>query len=529
MALALLVGNCAAHVCNHNKIALEPKILGSASPGPDDFFKNRLLQTFRPMKVAVDYQMMDAKFSTSSDLSALVKSVFMPQIVSFVQTYLQVTGSTTVPRIPSDTCGSDVQLPSNWTSGSTTNDLVIFVTAENSQGQTFVAQATACSLDSVTNRPNVGYIDFNFAYLSTDFGRLDRGFRVALHETMHILGFSSALYQYYTGYSATNLPYIVQNNVYYITTPNLVNYAKDHYGCSSITGVKLEDGGGSGSAGAHFEKTWVGNELMGASDNAKLVISGFILNLLKDTGWYLVDMSAQEYLSFGYKEGCSFVSNAFLNSVCTSPAFPEFCPQSANGSLRCQRDFNSISQCGTDTFSNNCLALEPDSTGLCNANINNDFVFSSSLESKGASSRCIPLVNRSTLLKAAGCFKISCGSGSFTVTIGSSTFTCRQSGDQVTATTNFDIVCPDPTTFCNEYSLSNCQGSDCSGNGTCKVNGKCACRFGFTTDTCATKLTTCPISSNNLCQAYFGTNSNNPTPTWTGIMTCLLVIFASLL
>ncbi len=36
-------------------------------------------------------------------------------------------------------------------------------------------------------------------------------------------------------------------------TPNVVKWAKDHYGCATANGVELEDYGGSGTAGSHWE------------------------------------------------------------------------------------------------------------------------------------------------------------------------------------------------------------------------------------------------------------------------------------
>jgi hypothetical protein len=44
-----------------------------------------------------------------------------------------------------------------------------------------------------------------------------------------------------------------------------LNHAKEYFGCPSLTGVPLEENGGSGSAGAHWERIAFGNEGMTAS------------------------------------------------------------------------------------------------------------------------------------------------------------------------------------------------------------------------------------------------------------------------
>ena len=54
--------------------------------------------------------------------------------------------------------------------------------------------------------------------------------------------------------------------VYKLITPKVIAAAREHFGCSTINGVYLENEGDSGSAGAHFEKVHYGNELMTAQD-----------------------------------------------------------------------------------------------------------------------------------------------------------------------------------------------------------------------------------------------------------------------
>jgi len=69
-------------------------------------------------------------------------------------------------------------------------------------------------------------------------------------------------------------------------TPNLLAYAKFYYGCDSITGIPLEDDGGSGSAGAHWERSLLGDEAMTASSIYEPKYTAFTMSLLADSGWY---------------------------------------------------------------------------------------------------------------------------------------------------------------------------------------------------------------------------------------------------
>ena len=79
--------------------------------------------------------------------------------------------------------------------------------------------------------------------------------------------------------------------------PGLVAAGIKHYGCTSFTGMFLENEGTEASAGAHFEKIMAGNEVMTAQATGKMVLSFWTLNLLNDCGWYKIDFSKAENLA----------------------------------------------------------------------------------------------------------------------------------------------------------------------------------------------------------------------------------------
>ena len=43
---------------------------------------------------------------------------------------------------------------------------------------------------------------------------------------------------------------------------NTLDTARKYYSCSTLEGMQLENGGGSGTAGSHWEKTIISNEMM---------------------------------------------------------------------------------------------------------------------------------------------------------------------------------------------------------------------------------------------------------------------------
>ena len=79
-----------------------------------------------------------------------------------------------------------------------------------------------------------------------------------------------------------------------LKSPKVLETARNYFQCSTISGVEIENEGGSGSAGAHWERTILHNEQMTASSIADASYSVFTLSLLQDSGWYQVDMSLAE-------------------------------------------------------------------------------------------------------------------------------------------------------------------------------------------------------------------------------------------
>ena len=113
----------------------------------------------------------------------------------------------------------------------------------------------------------------------------------------------------------------------------------------------MENEGGSGSIGAHFEKRIYGNEIMTAKFVYPAPISKFTLQSMEDTGWYKVDLGYAGRYSWGHKNGCEFIENNDCN-----PKFNEFCEK--EGKISCSTDYTSKAICAKDRFSDDCLINE---------------------------------------------------------------------------------------------------------------------------------------------------------------------------
>ena len=79
-----------------------------------------------------------------------------------------------------------------------------------------------------------------------------------------------------------------------LITPKVKQFGAEYFGCTTLSGVELENEGGSGSMGSHWERVLLFNEYMTSSDFRYPSVSGFTLALMADTGWYDVDSSLAE-------------------------------------------------------------------------------------------------------------------------------------------------------------------------------------------------------------------------------------------
>jgi len=112
-----------------------------------------------------------------------------------------------------------------------------------------------------------------------------------------------------------------------------------------LEGAYLENQGGSGSFGAHFERRVFFNEFMTASRLKDRRISEFTLALLEGTGWYKPNYLYAEPMTYGKNAGCAFLDTECINRETLEPNFKEFCsPLQAGGIYWTKRG---MGYCGT--------------------------------------------------------------------------------------------------------------------------------------------------------------------------------------
>ena len=188
-----------------------------------------------------------------------------------------------------DNCDEVPVNPTHNSTGVDDTDLMIYVTAKNEPNETFLAWALNCQKDLFTGRPIFGRINFNLNSLSFDSSSFEDLVDTSLHEITHVLGFSSDLFEEFrAGFNSSELrgaervsknvtDVISQGNRTVITSPKVLEVAKNYFSCGSIEGVELENQGGDGSAGSHWERTTLFNEMMCANSVNNDAYSNFTL------------------------------------------------------------------------------------------------------------------------------------------------------------------------------------------------------------------------------------------------------------
>jgi len=425
---------------------------------------------WHPINIVFDTSNIDAK-AYSSEIS-LLNQILLPEVSARIKPMIQVysTGNLTLPATLN--CFENLKTPSNLVAGAAA-DILVQVVIRNESDKTYLASGGPCFFDPETNRPIVGILIVNKKYFETTFDGVVFWVDNILHELMHILIYSSSIWDNLllkdSGFMATvNIDGV---KIRQIQSKKLAEWGRKHFACDRFDGVFMEDGG-STSLGSHLEKRFYGNEIMTSKFTAVSVISAFSLKIMEDSGYYQVDYSYAEPFMWGYQRGCSF-----LSFTCDL-RFNEFC--STEDKTGCTHDYLSRSKCSSDRYTSGCLINEFYTFNSCRDTYG--FIKNLDFETNGANSRCFEVKDKN--ISTAGCFKASCGADqtSVTVTVGQNTFTCNQKGQEF-STNGVSIVCPDPADFCLKSQLGKCP-NDCNGRGKCLESGKCFCYFLYDGPSC---------------------------------------------
>lgn len=496
LACLLAASECLEYKCHHDEFASKMEI-EEITVLPGKSVTGRALATeLRNFRIMIDYSKSDTFISSNTALTSLyeMSKRILVNTKQYFETHLKIMSPETI-SIPASSCG----IPSITTNAVTDQpiDLYVIINAENDAGTSYFAAASTCKTDETTARPIVGVYYLNFANMKGSKMYEFFYFTTYTHEFMHIIFFSAGLFDKYRDPSdstkavpASHYEYVMNGTNKQFTKlkyPSVIAFAQKYYRCPSLEYIPLEDGGGSGTAGSHWEKLFFPEDIMNPTIESPAKISPFTIEMIKASGWYTVVGDPSSYYDWGKDDGCVLSSSS-------CPTSQEYCPAGADLQKNiCSTDYTGKSTCSAlaDYFGDCILKRKLEVSCLLNLP---DDINMGSEEVYGPHSRCIPWHKKDTGDVSAECHTVRCINNEVQLRLKSNiTKTCRYKGEIISFGGKWQITCPDPLLLCNNF--ANRCPMDCNGvNGFCLNAGKCFCFNGFSGSDCGTCSTCKPIT-----------------------------------
>ena len=473
--------------CGTDKLKISPK--------PLDLKVNKAIPItkttadgYTPIKIGYDFTTLQRPSSMTTSTYSLVKSLLQQTRVEFSKfvqvqhTNFDLSGSADDIM---ELCELDT-LGAGYADFLVNNDVIIFPQFDSDLGSNVLAAAAPCIVTN-SNRPYGGVLYIN-TNLNFNKGNTNQYLKnILLHEITHILVF----HPYF--FTALKLNQTEGSNSY-IISPKAIAKAREHFDCSSITRIPLENQGGTGSVGSHWESRYMLGDYMISTDYPDQAISDITLGLFEDSGFYKVNYYSGGLFKFGKGKGCEFFNKDCIENE--KATFEEFC-DTANAAM-CSSSRTLKSSCYLTTYTSSIPTAyqyfsDPRKGGFPAADYcpvpyqahssstyfsNHCQIGSSSLSSEynekiGFDSFCfmssiLPSSSTTSTSQIPICYEVRCDADNnqFTVTIGSSEIACPTEGGTVNAPSGFtgSIVCPKYSDIC----LSD--GSVCNEMFSCFTN-----------------------------------------------------------
>ncbi|EGR28962.1 leishmanolysin family protein, putative [Ichthyophthirius multifiliis] len=395
-----------------------------------------------------------------------------------------------------------VRIPTSAvTIGIPNSDLNIYVIAKNKPQDGDLANALVCAHNEQHLRPSFGRIQFNLGLvgINDDNESFENDVETTVHEIIHILGFSGFQMQLWidpdTGkyYGQYGLHKITRDVIYrglktqIVFSKNILLTARKYYNCPTMEGMQLENEGGAGSLGSHWEQLIVQNEMMMSSEvitDAQLSVHTIAL-----LDWLSKQMADNLY--WGKGKGCSFV----IQGCYSKQSFHEF-PQQLK--VQCSFENDGYGEPATTPYLDKCMMKSIYGENLCTSFKNNfkNKNVDIKLEAYGVNSKCFTSTSTNgvkfinDIQKRCHIYKCSSDMKSIIISLPqiNRQIICTKQGEVMPINPKNDsfgkIVCPSSfVQFCDSVPLCI---NHCSSVGIC-VRGYCLCLPGWAGIDCSVR------------------------------------------
>jgi len=524
VVLVLTLYGATAWECgNHPQSELEPEFVEVDSPRKLGSRSEEL----KPIRIHVHYHEFDLG---SSDRNNYFKNEVMNATLEWFSSVLLVHPLENKLKMSLSTCGG-VPVPEEHSTEGVNADVIVYITSKYEPDEGWAAYAGACALQGRSpNNVIAGRASVNKAQF-VNFG-FEAQMSVMIHEISHLLAFSKVLFNYFrkpdgNRYSTgefTISEVVRGTEKLLVKSPTVLNKAREIFGCSSLEGVELENQGGSGTAGSHWEMRVMFNDYMNSHVVDDPVYSSLTLSLFEDSGWYKVNWDYTQDNIWGRGKGCTFHADKCVENGIAK--FPEFCVSSGrtcdtfhlykgycniasfDGALpEHYQYFSDPSIGGRDSYVDYCPIKQGYSNGSCRGTGGSSTsTLSIFHESVGPNSRCLEgtLIEKGWRLSGdpyhTACYEVvECLEDRAYVRVWDDIVVCPFTGAQIEVSgMNGYLVCPDSDILCSDIPCMN----GCYGRGKCN-KGVCECREGFggpdCSKECGPSCSNCEETNPNVC------------------------------
>ena len=454
--------------CGTNQLKITPYVLDIG-----DIQRRKLAYDYTPINIKVDMTYLKSQNILNDEKLKNLEEIF-EEVTGYFKAILSVQKiiiEEDLSQYINERCGI-----SKFDLGDNNFDLLILPKISEDLNKNILAAGTPC-LSLKNHKPIAGIIEINknLSLEKTNFKYYMKN--LLFHELSHVLAFHP--------YFFTNLNLISTKNIdgqqyTYINSPKVIEKAKLHFGCDNIKGVQLENDGGSGTAGSHWDSRYMLGDYMMATDYSDIVLSDISLALFEDTGFYQVNYYTGGLFRFGKNQGCAFIAKKCLYNQGKNTLFPnDFCNESdksfcssshiSKGNCFIYNKYSSISQSyryfgdehtGGLSHADYCpVSYTPISS--------NNYYFPSNCrygnngnegEIFGEDSLCFESSINNSGMKSA-CYKIECDQSSktFSIYINSKVISCpgEESVLNNPSGLNGQIKCPDYNLVCTSQTWCN--------------------------------------------------------------------------
>ena len=259
--------------------------------------KRRLKDEFKPIEIYYDFSNFKSSDNTIPDeILENAKKLFKEVALEFkkflkMKKFEVILDKTLEEIKQSCEIEESEEIPENFFNS---QDIIIYPLID--QLETGVlAQSSYCMLQGKII-PRFGFIIIDKDTLLSDKG--NDYFKILIfHEITHILIFDPEL---------LNALGFINSERNEINSTKALSMARKHFNCGSLEGIPLENDGGSGTARAHWEASYMFGDYMMGSNYIDAQLSDITLALFDDAFFYQVEYYSGGLFKFGKNKGCGF-------------------------------------------------------------------------------------------------------------------------------------------------------------------------------------------------------------------------------